>query len=151
MSLLDIEDYLSYSIKVLEKATNYTWQSVLLYNDEFRVLQHTYGFPWGTDHSHLHEVIFMPRWVAKLTRRQGNTTTSPYNSSDSSSKGPSNTCSHIPNGSEICRMFNARKGCRRLPCKFVHTCNCKVGSQACGKNHQGYLHGSSSGADSPQS
>ena len=139
-TLLDIQDYLSYSIKVLEMATKYTWESVLLYDDEFRILQHTYGFSWGTDHSHLHEVVLMPRWVAKLSRGSGHSSTSPYSSSDMGNKGSSNFVSHLPNGSEICRLFNSRKGCQKSPCKFSHACNRKVGSQACGKTHQGYLH-----------
>ena len=41
----DLRDYLSYSIKVLELPRKYTWESVLKYDDEYRILQHTYGYP----------------------------------------------------------------------------------------------------------
>ena len=149
-TLRDIQEYLSYAIKVLELATKYTWESVLLYDDEFRILQHTYGFSWATDHSHLHEVVLMPRWAAQLPRfyKQGHISSTSYNS-ESSNKGlPSNAVSHLASGSEICRLFNSRKGCQKAPCKFSHVCNRKVGSQACGKAHPGFSH--SSGVEDPR-
>ena len=37
----DLRDYLSYSIKIFELARKYTWESVLKYDDEYRILQHT--------------------------------------------------------------------------------------------------------------
>ena len=43
-TLRDIQEYLSYAIKILELDNKFTWESVLLYDDEFRILQHTYGF-----------------------------------------------------------------------------------------------------------
>ena len=45
----------------MELTNKYTWEFVLLYDDEFRVLQHTYDFSWGTDNSHLHEVVLLPK------------------------------------------------------------------------------------------
>ena len=140
-TLRDIQEYLSYVIKILELANKYTWESVLLYDDEFRILQHTYGFSWATDHSHLHEAVLMPRWAAHLSRnKQGSPSyLSPYNNSDSGYKHH-NFVTHLSSGSEICRLFNCRKGCQRPQCKFSHVCNRKVGSQACGKNHAGVSH-----------
>ena len=143
-TLLHVQEYLSYAIKVLELATKYTWQSVLQYDDEFRILQHTYGFSWSTDHSHLHEVVLIPRWAAKLPRGLGHGTGASSSKNDSflglaGNKGPA-IMTHLSSGSEICRMFNSRKGCQKSPCKFTHACNRKVGSQACGKSHQGFLH-----------
>ena len=38
-------------------ARKYTLESVLKYDDEYRILQHTYGYPWSFDNSHLHKVI----------------------------------------------------------------------------------------------
>ena len=142
VSMQDVRDYLSFSVKVLELATKYTWESVLLYDDEFRILQHTYGFPWSTDNSHLHEVVLIPRWAAALPRSLGHTFSSPKSNSNGSGSilARANTLSHLSNGLEICRMFNSRKGCQKSPCKFSHACNRKVGSQACGKPHPGCLH-----------
>ena len=146
-TLLDVQEYLSYAIKVLELATKNTWESVLKYDDEFRILQHTYGFSWSYDHSHLHEVVLEPRWAAKLPRglRLSNDTSSSKSDFSFSSglagnnKGPA-IMSHLSSGLEICRMFNSRRGCQKSPCKFAHACNRKVGSQVCGKSHQGFLH-----------
>ena len=149
-TLRAIQEYLSYAIKVLELATKYTWESVLLYDDEFRILQHTYGFSWSTDHSHLHEVVLMPRWAVRLPHfKQGYPSSPPYNIPETGNKGlPPNAVSHLPSGAEICRLFNSRKGCQRSPCKFSHVCNRRVGSQACGKAHPGFSH--SSGAETPR-
>ena len=133
-----MRNYLSFFVKVLELATKYTWESVLLYDNEFRILQHTYsGFPWMTDNSHLHEVVLIPRWAAALPHSLGQTFSSPKSNSNGSGNAlaRANTLSHLSNGLEICRMLNNRKGC-----KFFHASNRKVGSQACGKQHPGCLH-----------
>lgn len=45
LTLSDIRDYLSYSVKVYELTRKFTWESVLRYDDEYRVLQHVYGYP----------------------------------------------------------------------------------------------------------
>ena len=37
-TIRDIQEYLSYAIKILELANKYTWVSVLLYDDEFRIM-----------------------------------------------------------------------------------------------------------------
>ena len=132
----DIREYLSFSIKVMELAKRYTWLSVLKYDDEYRVLQHTYGFSWGTDNSHLHEVVLLPRWAVKNSLRRG------LGSSESPSSGGKKilTASHTEGGLEICRSFNSSRGCERASCKFLHVCNRKVGSKACGKSHSGQVH-----------
>ena len=36
---------------------------MLKYDDEYRILQHTYGYPWCFDNNHLHEVMLLPRWA----------------------------------------------------------------------------------------
>ena len=136
----DVQEYLSYSIKLMELAKRYTWLSVLRYDDEYRVLQHTYGFSWSTDNSHLHEVVLLPRWAANYnTLRKG----SAINSSESFTGGNVKklfTITHLAGGQEICRSFNSSRGCFREACKFAHVCNQKVGSQACGKPHAGCNH-----------
>ena len=139
-TMQDVQEYLSYSIKLMELAKRYTWLSVLRYDDEYRVLQHTYGFSWSTDNSHLHEVVLLPRWAANYnTLRKG----SAINSSESFTGGNVKklfTITHLAGGQEICRSFNSSRGCFREACKFAHVCNQKVGSQACGKPHAGCNH-----------
>ena len=138
-SMQEIREYLAYSIKVLELATKYSWQSVLHYDDEFRVLQHTYGYPWSTDHSHLHEVLLIPRWAAKSTASGTSQNSSNNPNGDG---GMKSFIARLPTGEEICRLYNSKKGCQRSSCKYSHVCNRRVGSQACGKKHQGCLHSS---------
>ena len=69
-TLRDIQEYLSYAIKILELDNKFTWESVLLYDDEFRILQHTYGFSWAHNHSHLHDAVLNPRWAVKKNNFQ---------------------------------------------------------------------------------
>jgi len=54
MDVTAIQDYLAYIAKVLELIEEHTWQSVILYDNEYRKLQHRHGFRWGSDSQHLH-------------------------------------------------------------------------------------------------
>jgi hypothetical protein len=45
--------YSSYCCRVLEMNARFDWQSILLYDRDYRVYQAAYGFPWGTNISHL--------------------------------------------------------------------------------------------------
>ena len=53
-----IEDYLSYTVKVAELLESHTLVSVVMYDNEYRKLQHQYGFRWGSDSQHLHTLAF---------------------------------------------------------------------------------------------
>lgn len=137
----DLRDYLSYSIKILELARKYTWESVLKYDDEYRILQHTYGYPWSFDNSHLHEVMLIPRWASPPVSNTSSTL-SKGNSGSPASGSSSGFPTHTSSGVEICRNFNRQKGCQKTECKFTHVCNRKIGNQACGKPHSGQNHNS---------
>ena len=132
-TLHDIQDYLSYAVKIFEMSRKYTWESVLKYDDEFRVLQHMYSFPWSYDQHHLHEVMLVPRYV-ETKNALGFSGKTP----------PPSFGTHTSSGLEICRNFNRQKGCAKSGCKFAHVCNRQVGSQVCGKTHPGHAHNSSS-------
>ena len=138
----DIRDYLSYSVKVLELARKYTWESVLKYDDEYRVLQHTYGYPWSKDQSHLHEVVLIPRYLSSSQQPVSggnNNNNRSGNRRQNSSSPPTGAYNAL--GQEICRNFNRPQGCQKLDCKFVHCCNRKVAGLVCGKTtHAGYMH-----------
>ena len=126
----DIRDYLSYSVKIFELSKKHTWTSVLKYDDEFRVLQHTYSYPWDKDNNHLHEVLLLPRWSANQ---------SSHGSGTLNSTAPL-TFPQDDLGREICRNFNRQKGCTESDCKFSHVCNRKIGNKACSKQHPGCHH-----------
>ena len=138
----DVRDYLSYSVKLLQLARNHTWESVLKYDDEYRVIQHTYGYPWSFDHSHLHEVILVQRAALFGTDRKG-VNTRPQPAARRSVPSPSNNVfgTHNSLGQEHCRNFNRIRGCQKSDCKFLHTCNRKLANQqTCGQAHPGCLH-----------
>ena len=137
-SMQDVRDYLTFSIKALELATKYTWESVLLYDDEFRILQHTYGFPWSTDNSHLHEVALIPRWAAGLHRGNNGHNPPPRHGGINSSGNESNA--FFSNKEFIHHSSRFRLRNFQAPCKYSHSCNGRVGSQACGKSHPGCHH-----------
>ena len=48
-----IADYLSYTVKVAELLESHTLASVVIYENEYRKLQHQYGFHWGSNSQHL--------------------------------------------------------------------------------------------------
>ena len=52
MEMWAIQDYLAYMIS--ELIEDHTWQSVILYDNEYRKLQHRHQFRWGSDSQHLH-------------------------------------------------------------------------------------------------
>ena len=131
----DLRDYLSYSVKIFELGKKFTWSSVLKYDDEFRMLQHTYGYPWDKDHSHLHEIMLVPRWAAG-----GNQGNQHLSSGSGSGSHPVLTFPQDAGGTEICRNFNRNRGCTKTDCRFSHVCNRKVGNKACGKPHAGCNH-----------
>ena len=138
-----IREYFSYSIKIYELARKYSWEPVLQFDDEFRILQHMYGYPWSHDHSHLHEIMLIPRWAEQSTQG-GKPISFPTPFSSGKLQGGATFVSHNATGMEICRNFNRIKGCSKVPCRFAHICNRRVGNQACGKSHAGHTHPSSS-------
>jgi len=58
-----IADYLSYTVKVAELLGYHTLASVVMYDNEYRKLQHHYGFCWGSDSQHLHTRFLVKRRV----------------------------------------------------------------------------------------
>ena len=147
----DLRDYLSDSIKVFELARKYTWESVK-YHDEYRILQHTYGYPWSFDNSHLHEVILIPRWAVTPARAissgVGSGSSSTFKSTSSGTSSTTFFGTHTSGGVEICRNYNRPKGCVKRDCRFSHVCNRKTtGGRVCEKLHAGHSHNSVSAED----
>jgi hypothetical protein len=58
-------DYLSYTAKIGEYATRFTWPSMMLFDDDYRRRQAEYGYRWGSDSPHSSHVILRERDVAK--------------------------------------------------------------------------------------
>ena len=111
-----IMDYLSYTTKVCQLVQRYNLVSVLLYDREYRKLQCSHEFRWGTDVPHLHSVYLQPR----LPRPGSQAPNKAYpNSKPQTSSSPLTL-----DGKVICKLFNTKNGCHyKEACRFVHQCS----------------------------
>ena len=120
----DIQDFLSYTVKVSELLESYTLISVLHYDDQYRKLQHEYKFRWGSDSQHLHTRFLKRRERPNLSNRTSASGTATHSSFVS------------PTAAPICRQFNSALGCQWPNCRFAHICIVK----GCGKPHSQTKH-----------
>lgn len=125
-------DYLSYSTKVYQLVQRYSLTSILLFDREYRKLQGTMNFRWGTDVQHLHTLFLQPR---ASSGPQGNLT-------NIQRRGGSNQSSSKPRSDkrfDICRNFNSDKGCSYEQCRFKHRCivpGCSQSHPATAHSHE---------------
>ena len=99
-------DYLAYTTKIGELATKFTWPSVMQYDDDYRALQHTYGFRWGSDTPHLSTINLEVRTKPKIAKKDGGRDIN----------------------KPVCRCYNSST-CTFQPCRFKHVC------MECGGDH----------------
>jgi len=120
----EILDYLSYTAKIGEMATRYTWGSVLLYDDQYRHSQAAYGFRWGSDSQHLALVALRERTPTTFNNtKQPNQRPSGFRGrgSEQQVKAPSSR-PVAPSGKQICQQWN-RGHCTFTPnCQYEHVC-----------------------------
>lgn len=124
-------DYLSYTTKVYQLVQRYSLTSVLLYDREYRKLQCSMGFRWGTDVQHLHTLFLQPRA----------TSTNSMNSSSGSKRPGGNPRGPKPQRVDqrkdgLCRNYNSDKGCTYTECRFKHLCMVP----GCGQSHSAVAH-----------
>ena len=128
----NVKDYLACTVKVMELASRYIWESVLKYDDKFHQLQAAYGYPWSYDsHDPLGvTIVSMQAAISKPVQ--------PNNISSSSVSGfISKFNAQVK---EICRNFNRPKGCSLPSCLFSHECNRRVNGRPCGSPHTAFQH-----------
>ena len=104
-------DYLSYTTKVYQLVQRFSLVSVLLFDREYRKLQASMGFRWGTDVQHLHTLFLQ-------ARTQPSTQPNQQTKKGFTGQKPGK----FGKDKEICRNFNSAKGCSFQNCKFQHTC-----------------------------
>ena len=119
-----ILDYLSYTAKIGEFATKFTWKSVILYDDDYRAKQHQFQFRWGSDSPHLSLVKLIARDQPKEDKHKKFKDTR----KDSAHEHPAN----MP----ICRCYNEEQTCKIQPCRFQHVCEWCKGSHPRVKHDQ---------------
>lgn len=107
-------DYLSYSTKIYQLVQRYSLVSVLLFDREYRKLQSSMKFRWGTDVQHLSNIHLQPRDrpVAQGSQQKRHSVQGKQNGKPSKGK----------NDPPICRNFNSQKGCSLSDCKYRHAC-----------------------------
>ena len=119
-----ISDYIKYTEMIGELGCRFTWQSVLVFDDEYRQRQHKEGFRWGSEAPHLATVVLRDRPLAssRITQRQR----------------------AIPSTKkDICLQFNRGVCSYGLRCIYQHVCS------SCGKDHPFVLHASSASSTPP--
>lgn len=132
VSNLAIQNYLAYSVKIMELTSKYEWKWILMYDNEFRKFQAISNFPWGHDSTHLHTVMLQP-----IFKPNPYTLPTKQSQPNPSMRAFANFTS---DGRIICRNFNGQKGCMLHNCNFAHVCNRKVAGKACGLSHPGHSH-----------
>ena len=104
-------DYLSYTTKVYQLVQRFSLVSVILFDREYRKLQSSMGFRWGTDVQHLHTLFLQ-------ARSQPASQASQQTKKGTAEQNPG----RLGKEKEICRNFNSSKGCSFQNRKFQHTC-----------------------------
>jgi hypothetical protein len=92
--------YLAYMVKIGMLAQRYQWHSVLVYDREYRKMQATYKFPWGSDTQHLAQVYLLEK----------------------STKPAVPVRVHNYPKQESCRLYNHATCTYGNNCKFAHNC-----------------------------
>lgn len=121
-------EYLSHTSRVYRPASSYDWASVLLFDREYRRLQHLNGFRWGTAVSHLSEEYIRlkaPGSFAQNNQRKKGASL-PW-----SGKAGAQFASHTGQGREICKRYNSKGGCSMRLCRHEHVC----GIPGCTEKH----------------
>ena len=126
-----IQQYLAYTVKIMQLSAKFDWKSILMYDNEFRKLQAIYNLPWSFDSTHIHTVMLQPSF------KPSPPTKSTPQSNPNSHAAWANFTS---DGRVICRNFYGQKGCTLHSCNFAHVCNRKIAGKVCGLTHPGVSH-----------
>ena len=128
----NILDYLSYTTKICELAQRFSLISVWLYDREYRKLQATHSFRWGTDLPHLLLVHLQNR-----VPRQGPVKPKHSRHNPVPPKKMHKATPMTLDGKVICRLYNAKSGCKfDNLCKFAHQCS----KPGCYQWHSAFTH-----------
>jgi len=125
MNVQAIQDYLSYSAKIGELATRFTWVSVLSYDDEYRRNQAVMNYRWGSDSQHLSTVNLREREQIHNKAQTKKNTSQQKGNRDTGSTSDSQCCGYYNYGREC--PYGDR-------CIFPHIC------ALCGKKHKKIEH-----------
>lgn len=122
----EIDDYLAYTVKVSELFEVFDVPSVMLYDNQYRVLQNRNGFRWGRDSEHLHSRFLKSRIACAPPARP----------QQQQQRRPFTARAKTADGQEICINYQNPSGCRRATCSYAHVCI----TPGCGESHPQYEH-----------
>ncbi len=124
LGLEGVAQYLSYNVKISSLAQRYIWQTVLMYDREYRRAQATYNFAWGSDVPHLVSVHLVPRQEKVKPSQSYKQVT--HNAQSSGQH-------QMYRKPYTCNAFNTEGKCKfGTNCRFMHECNtCKGPHPAC--------------------
>ena len=141
--LLEVQEYLVYSIEFLQLASRFEWTSVMTLDDEFRSLQCLYNLPWSYDSSHLIQLHLTPLRSPLNSTPQSGIARTPSTTSSRTSNTQGTSAAWITtasNGTQFCRNFNRPVGCSNSNCPHIHACNRNVQGRPCNFPHAGCQH-----------
>ena len=125
----NISDYLAYTQKVNRMFDRFEWETVLLFDREYRQLQAVVGMRWGIDVRHLSDIHLRDK-----------STNSPqagrWRNGRAGAKHKGNPTDKA--GKEVCLSFN-KGNCTFHSCKFAHSCS------KCGEDHPASSHEAGNG------
>ena len=124
----NLGNYLNYTVKINDHLKLYDWQSILLYDREYRKLQAGRHFQWGSEPLHLGRSHLIPKMLIKHAESMA-----------AKIKSNPRTGQQHPANKAICRNYNKQSGCHFRNCRFAHVCNVS----GCGKDHPQPSHPSS--------
>jgi hypothetical protein len=121
-----MENYLQYTTMVGEMACRFTWQSVLVFDDEYRTRQAASDFAWGTDAPHLSTVVLRDRPQQQQGHKPGG------------KAGVQNGRRlQAPNGKEVCLQHTNATCSFGARCKYEHCCHVCGSRDHAGRDHPG--------------
>ena len=118
LDLHGVACYNAYTAKIFGFAPRYVWETILIFDREYRKLQANYKFEWGRDVSSLSATHLIPlpaSATAKKSTKSSNRKTDPKS------------------GKEICLNFN-RGACSATACRYAHVCT------SCNGDHPATTH-----------
>ena len=104
-------DYMAHTARVGVLAANFTWKTVIRWDEEYRRKQHVHQFRWGSDSAYLHPVRLIHREPPKPKQNpKSKVATKP-------------STKRQPSRQPACTYWNKDVPCQSPSCRFRHECS----------------------------
>ena len=131
VNINSIPDYLAYTQKINRMYDRYEWETVLLYDREYRQHRASVAMRWGTDVRHLSDVHLRDKPSGNQSHTQGRRDRKAV----TGSKGKQSQVDP-KSGKELCIKYN-KGSCNYSNCKFAHVCSRCLQGQPASEHQQG--------------